>query len=59
MNNYEDMSVGELEVELEQLEYEKREWEKNWMVDDPDGEWSEINREIDKVKQLIKKRSSV
>jgi len=53
------MSVGELEVELEQLEYEKREWEKNWMVDDPDGEWSEINREIDKVKQLIKKRSSV
>lgn len=55
----EDMTVGELEVELDQLMHEKAELEKNWMVDDPDDEWGQVNREIKRVEELLRNKRSV
>lgn len=57
--NYEDMTVGELEAELERLEDEKRVLKNNWMVDDPDDEWGQIIRDIDRVVELLNHRRSV
>lgn len=53
------MTVGELEVELDQLMHEKAELEKNWMVDDPDDEWGQVNREIKRVEELLRNKRSV
>lgn len=57
--NYEDMTISELEDELGRLEDERIALQQNWMVDDPDDEWGQVNRDIDRVEQLLKNRRVV
>ncbi|QGJ94867.1 hypothetical protein SEA_REDWATTLEHOG_4 [Gordonia phage RedWattleHog] len=53
------MTVGELEDELDRLEDEKKNLERYSMVDDPDDEWGQVNRDIGIVRKLLGQRRSV
>mgnify|MGYP000023434394 CR=1 FL=1 len=55
MNEFREMTVEELDRELEQLYRERREL----TVADPDGDWDQVVREIDQIERLLKTKKSV
>lgn len=55
MNEFREMTVEELDRELEHLYREKREL----TVADPDGDWDQVVREIDQIERLLKTKKSV
>lgn len=57
-NRYQDMDKTELFNEQQSLLREKTELQRNWMVDDPDGEWDQVLSDLDSVNQVIAQRQS-
>ena len=54
----EDMTVSELERELYRLEDERTDLAARWMDPDSEEDWREVNREIDQLTRLLKKKRS-
>jgi len=52
------MTVSELERELYRLEDERTDLAARWMDPDSEEDWREVNREIDQLTRLLKKKRS-
>jgi hypothetical protein len=58
MNTYVEMTLGELTEERTRLLAERDRLQKLWMVDDTDGDWDEVLRDLDAVNRAIRKQTT-